>query len=265
MNVRSFTHRVGEIDWYCEQQGAGPHVILVPSGEGDCASFAATAAHLASDFTVLTFDMPGFSRTSKPRDAEDILISKLADQIAGLVSSLGAGRATFYGCSSGGVAVLDLLLRHPELVTNALVHEVPFPGRKMPLNNLVALDDEGIIKACRDLFENVMNEDPNAWRALGPETHARLDKNYITWVRRYVDPARSRPSFNPSDFAGSSLDWTIGGLTPVAPFFSNVQFCAKAGIEIGMLMCRHFPQVSIPLALAEHIKQKTLRYLTGKN
>jgi pimeloyl-ACP methyl ester carboxylesterase len=93
--VRRFEHNAGGIDWYCEQRGEGPPVVLVPSGEGDCASFEKVAAQLANDFTVLTFDMPGFSR-SHVRSPDDVSVPKLADQIADLVESLSLCPATFY-------------------------------------------------------------------------------------------------------------------------------------------------------------------------
>ena len=41
--------------------------MLVPSGEGDCGNFATVADALADEFTVLTFDIPGFSRSSVPQ------------------------------------------------------------------------------------------------------------------------------------------------------------------------------------------------------
>jgi len=50
---------------------------------------------------------------------------KLGDQIAGLVQSLGNDPAAFYGGSSGGLAILDLVVHHGEIVRNAIVHEVP--------------------------------------------------------------------------------------------------------------------------------------------
>ena len=72
--------------------GATCHIGAV--WEGDCASFEQVAQELANSFTVLTFDMPGFSR-SHVGSPEDISVSKLADQIAGLVQSLETHPATF--------------------------------------------------------------------------------------------------------------------------------------------------------------------------
>lgn len=120
----SFRHRVDSIDWYCESRGRGTTVVLIPSGEGDCGSFERVAASLSGEFTVLTFDMPGFSRSSDPPDFADYSLSRAAREVAALVRSLGLGPATFYGCSSGGVVALCLTADHPDLVRNAVVHNV---------------------------------------------------------------------------------------------------------------------------------------------
>jgi pimeloyl-ACP methyl ester carboxylesterase len=251
-SVRRFEHKADGIDWYCEQRGEGPHVVLVPSGEGDCASFEQVAAQLADEFTVLTFDTPGFSR-SQVQTAEDISVSKLADQIAGLVESLGTYPATFYGCSSGGFAVLDLVVRYPDIVRNAIVHEVPMATAAAQMASLAELDDAAIVESCKFVYGHVMNDDLAAWEALGDEYHARLANNYVTWVRRYV-AAELPPPHSPEDLAGKPITWTIGGLSPAALFFENVVLAVKSACSIGLLMCKHFPQVSAPEMLAEHIR-----------
>jgi pimeloyl-ACP methyl ester carboxylesterase len=254
--VRRFEHNTGGIDWYCEQRGEGPPVVLVPSGEGDCASFEEVAAHLANDFTVLTFDMPGFSR-SHVRSPDDVSVPKLADQIADLVESLKLCPATFYGCSSGGFAVLDLVVRHPNVVQTAIVHEVADAAAAAPLLSLTALDDAAIVETCKFAYGQILNDDLAAWEALGDEYHARLAKNYVTWVRRYLSPPLP-PSHSPDDLAGKPITWTVGGVTPAATFFENVVLAVKSGLPISLLMCKHFPQVSAPAMLAEHIRNNSL-------
>jgi pimeloyl-ACP methyl ester carboxylesterase len=123
MAVNAFRQHASGIDWYCEVRGNGPSVVLIPSGEGDCGNFGAVAEALADEFTVLTFDMPGFSRTVVPPDFGNVTATMLADQIAQLVKTLGMVPASFYGCSSGGLAVLSLASDHSQIVRNGIVHE----------------------------------------------------------------------------------------------------------------------------------------------
>jgi pimeloyl-ACP methyl ester carboxylesterase len=254
-SVRRFEQNTDGITWYCEQRGEGPPVVLVPSGEGDCASFEDVAARLANQFTVLTFDMPGFSR-SRTESREDIAVPKLAHQIADLIESLGMHPATFFGCSSAGFALLDLTIRYPHLVRNAVVHEVAMAGAAALLAGLAALDDSAVVESCKYAFGHVMNDDLAAWEALGDEYHERLSGNYVTWVRCYL-AAELPPPLSPEDLAGKPITWTIGGLNPAGMFFDNVVLAVQSGCPITLLPCKHFPQVSAPAMLAEHIRANT--------
>lgn len=247
------------IEWYCEQQGSGPNLILIPSGEGDCFSFSKIASILSVSFTVTTFDMPGFSRTVAPESMWENFKSLrlLSKQIVGLMDELSIESAHFYGCSSGGAAVLGLVADHPTRVTSGIVHEVPV-GEYKDVKALLKLDDDGIRDACRGLFRTVMCEDQAAWEALGPDYHARVDKNYVTWVKRYVGGLES-PSWSEKELQRKPVRWTIGALNPAGMFFDNVPIAVKAGIPIDLLSCKHFPQVTIPENLAEHIKESALR------
>lgn len=240
--------KVDSIEWYYERRGQGASVVLIPSGEGDCGSFEKTAIALARDFTVLTFDMPGFSRSSAPLDFDRYSMAQSATEVAALVRSLRLGPATFYGCSSGGQVALSLAIDHPDIVRNVAVHEVPLTPHPA-FEQLKALPDEQLVHVCRDLFRNQLNENPEAWDALGEQFHRRLDANYVTWVRK----AGVLRHFAVDDLRGKPVTWTIGGLTPAVAFFDNVMMARSADIPISLLMCKHFPQVSIPDVLANHI------------
>lgn len=245
----------GEILWHVEQRGGGPDIVLTPSGEGDCASFETVAQALAADYRVTTFDTPGFSRSTTSGDVE-ISMAALAGQVAHLVHALGIERATFYGCSSAGVAALELAANHAPLVHRAVVHEAALSeagdGRS-PLAGLVALDDAGISVACANIFKTMMNEDPVAWEALGEDYHRRLSMNYPVWVRQY-GAGRKHAPFDPVTLKDKPIVWTIGGLTEARFFFSNVRLSRRVGIDLELLPCKHFPQVSIPAILADHIR-----------
>ncbi len=245
--------RVDSIDWYYESNGRGPAVVLIPSGEGDCRSFENVGDLLSKEFSVLTFDMPGFSRSSEPPNFDRYSMTQAANEVAALVRSIGIESATFYGCSSGGLVALSLGADHPELVRNVVVHEVPLAPNPM-IARLTALSDDEVVRVCKDLFDNMMNENAEAWGALGEAYHKRLEKNFVTWVRRYVAAMDFR-TFTTEELRRRPVTWTIGGLTPAAAFFDNVITACNAGLPIGLLMCRHFPQVSIPEVLAEHIRK----------
>ena len=247
--------QVDSISWYYELRGRGPTIVLIPSGEGDCGSFEKVAIGLAGEFTVLTFDMPGFSRSSDPPEFGRYSMAQAANEVAALVRALGLGPATFYGCSSGGQVALSLAADHSDLVRKAIVHEVPLPPGNR--SDLTKLSDAEIVRACKDLFRNDLNENAAAWDGLGDAYHKRLERNYVTWVRRYVAGDRILRNFTVDELRRRPVTWTIGGLTPAARFFSNVVAAHSAGIPIGLLMCKHFPQVSVPEVLADHIRKAT--------
>jgi len=117
-----------------------------------------------------------------------------------------------------------------------------------------------VVKACQVTFPEFFNEDREAWDALGPEYHARLAKNYVTWIRGYTRLFDDL-SWSNEDLRKRPVTWTIGGKMPAESFYDNAIVATKAGIKIGLLDSKHFPQVSIPEALAEHIKMAALKYI----
>ena len=138
-------------------------------------------------------------------------------------------------------------------------HDVAFGARAQGCAHLKSRDFRGCAKArlgtqlCKDLFRNTLNENADAWDALGPEYHRRLERNYVTWVHQYV--RRPPRPFAIDELRRRPVVWTVGGLTPTVGTIGNFQVANATGIPIGLLMCRHFPQVSIPETLADHIAQ----------
>jgi len=267
--TQRFTHNLGEIVWYCERRGKGPTIVLIPSGEGDCASFDTVADALSGEFTVLTFDTPGFSRSSGPAESVSALL--LADQIASLVGSLGLVPATFYGCSSGGMAALSLAANHGDIVRNVIVHEaalmrdVAWPdAARARFVHLRSLDDAAIVQTCKEWFRNGMNSNLAAWDALGPDYHHRLEKNYVTWIRQYgkVSDSGDMPTYDRDDLSRRPIAWSIGGFSEVHFAISNLRVAGRAEIEVEILRWKHFPQVEIPEALVQHIRKHTNAHLS---
>ena len=241
-------------------------MVLIPSGEGDCASFQAVAEVLSDEFTVLTFDMPGFSRSGPPPEFGKVTATMLADQIATLVSSLSLGPAAFYGCSSAGLATLSLVAQHPKIVRNAFVHEAAL-ARDSVLPDATAvfalndLDDAAIVKRCQDLFRNELNSNARAWDAIGQEYHRRLARNYVTWVRRYLWAGLADHTYTAEELTCRPISWTVGGLRTSWIVATNVEVAHRADLKVDSLPCKHFPQVEIPHLLAARIRAHTKSHL----
>lgn len=269
VEVKAFTQESDDISWYCEMRGNGPVIVLIPSGEGDCGSFEKVADNLADEYTVLTFDMPGFSRSSTPPEFGDVTADMLGEWISGLVKFLGITSATFYGCSSAGQAVLSLVADHPDIVRNGIVHEAALLNPKdicWPeemagiLAHFKTMDDAAVSAACADFFRNGMNHNPQAWDDLGKEYHMRLEKNFVTWVKHYGMTVAMR-SYNADELIRKPIAWSVGGYSETWAMTGNICTAQRANIDIVYLRSKHFPQVSIPEELMVHIRENTKKYL----
>jgi pimeloyl-ACP methyl ester carboxylesterase len=120
---------------YTEARGAGPLLLFIVGGNGDPAVFSGVAGRLAGDFTVVTYARRGFvgSPVDGPIDDANRIAADVEDAVA-LIARHGGGPACVFGSSSGAIVALDLVARHPDRVSTAVVHEPPI---------LELLDDPG--------------------------------------------------------------------------------------------------------------------------
>ncbi|KAI1368445.1 zearalenone hydrolase [Xylaria arbuscula] len=264
MRTTGTTTTAEGINWYYEQEGTGPDIVLIPDGLGECHMFDKAIPLIASrGFRVTTFDMPGMSRSSNapPETYQDVTAQKLASYVISIVDKLGIDIATFWGCSSGGATVLALMAGYPERIRNVLAHEVPTYVRD-DLNGLSSLEgDDAMSQAMVNFVPHAMCGNLEAWASLGEECHARMWKNYPRWVRGYP---RTIPQSSPTDTAvlmKKPLYWTVGGSTEMYWFFDNVVTAAKAGVDIAYLPGKHFPYVSHPEDFAKHVVENTQNHL----
>ena len=111
---------------YTETRGAGPLLLFVVGGNGDPAVFSGVADRLAAHFTVVTYARRGFvsSPVDGPVDDANRIATDVEDAAA-LIARHGSGPARVFGSSSGAIVALDLVARHPELVSTVVVHEPP--------------------------------------------------------------------------------------------------------------------------------------------
>ncbi|MGH2562611.1 MAG: alpha/beta fold hydrolase [Thermomicrobiales bacterium] len=121
---RQLVHANGA-ELYCELRGEGPAVVFISGATGDAGHFDQLADQLAGEFTCVTYDRRGNSRSPKPPRWTQTSMDEQADDAAALIQALDLAPAAVFGTSGGAVILLNLLLRHPEVLRGAIVHEPP--------------------------------------------------------------------------------------------------------------------------------------------
>jgi len=110
---------------YYEIRGSGPPLLLIMGLTGDAGWFEPLAELLEGQFTVITYDRRGNSRSPRPEGWKSTSIAEQADDAAGLLSALSVSPAIVFGNSLGAMIALELVVRHPRAVRAAIVHEPP--------------------------------------------------------------------------------------------------------------------------------------------
>lgn len=111
---------------YYEVRGSGPAVLLIPGAGGDGGVFARSAERLADEFSVITYDRRGNSRSPVEGEAQAAATMRAqAADAAALIRECGYERAVVYGNSGGGIIALELLALDASVVKGMIVHEPP--------------------------------------------------------------------------------------------------------------------------------------------
>ncbi|MGH3152243.1 MAG: alpha/beta fold hydrolase [Streptosporangiaceae bacterium] len=110
---------------YYRTQGAGPALVLIGGGPSNADTLRRLAGELTGDFTVVTYDRRGYSRSHLDDPAQPATIAQHGDDVRRLVADLGAGPATVFGTSIGALIALALAASAPAAVAQVIVHEPP--------------------------------------------------------------------------------------------------------------------------------------------
>ncbi len=112
--------RVGDIEMYYVEAGAGEPLVLIMGFGGDHLAWGFQMPAFAARYRVIAFDNRGAGQT----DAPDLpyTIPLMADDTAGLMAVLGIERAHVLGASMGGMIAQEVALRHPARVRSLQLH-----------------------------------------------------------------------------------------------------------------------------------------------
>ena len=106
---------------HSEVTGDGPAVLLTHGFSASSHMFASTVPAIATDHTVIVWDMPGHGGSGAPEDPAEYSTRSFLDAMVGLIDAAGAERAVVLGHSLGGYLSLELALAHPDRVAGLVL------------------------------------------------------------------------------------------------------------------------------------------------
>ncbi|MET7882875.1 alpha/beta fold hydrolase [Streptomyces avermitilis] len=145
-------------DLYYEVCGGGPVLLVVPGGAGHPMGLDGMTERLATRFTVVTYDPLGLAHGRLGEPVEDQRVRTWSEGARRVLDAvLPDGESAYvFGSSSGAIAALDLLARHPQRLRHVVAHEPPV---------VAVLDDAAVQQA---MFTEVYE----VYRAAGLEAAA---------------------------------------------------------------------------------------------
>jgi pimeloyl-ACP methyl ester carboxylesterase len=108
---------------YYERRGEGPAVLFVSGATGDAGHWTGVADPLASQYSVVSYDRRGNSRSPRPSGWTVTTIDEQAEHAAALLVALQLEPATVFGTSAAAGIVAGLACATPQLTYEEMVAE----------------------------------------------------------------------------------------------------------------------------------------------
>ena len=172
-----------ELNYY--EHGTGEAIILVHGLGEEGLSWRLQIQEISQHYRVIAPDLRGHGKSGH-RDDEVITLRRFADDIAALARQLGVGQAHFCGLSLGGLVVLEIFCRHPNLVKSIILADtaVFFPPPDPLEERLELLDRLGLVEWAK-LASNIYLR-PDAPPAQKAELAAMVGRNRLAPYRQSV-------------------------------------------------------------------------------
>ncbi|SEG95241.1 Pimeloyl-ACP methyl ester carboxylesterase [Nonomuraea solani] len=113
---------------YYEKRGSGPILVISQSGEGDAGRSVDLVDRLADDYTVVTYDRRGLSRSAMDGRVAGVTVTEHADDLHHLLTELTDQPVRVLGSGIGAVIGLHLAIGHPAQVGLLVAHEPAAPS-----------------------------------------------------------------------------------------------------------------------------------------
>jgi pimeloyl-ACP methyl ester carboxylesterase len=256
------TVAAGTAELYYEVRGGGPPVLFIMGATGDGGHFTRVAELLADEFTVVTYDRRGNSRSPRPSGWSGTSIAEQADDAVALLRALDLVPAAVFATSLGAVYGVWLVLHRPEMLRGAILHE---PGLRAVLarreqaaaqtrqaveNGLAAGGPPGAVEA---FWRHVAGD--AGWDALPASVRERILGNGETLVEVEVG---SYESYRPDDAELAAVELPVmmlAGEETLPRFVEAAAWVAdRLGVEVERVPGGHAAYHTHPRELVDVIR-----------
>jgi pimeloyl-ACP methyl ester carboxylesterase len=253
---------------YYESRGDGSPLLFISGATGDAGHWADVVDPLADQYTVLSYDRRGNSRSPRPEGYTTTSVGEQADDAAALLEALALGSAVVYGNSSGAVILTELVLRRPDLLRGAVFHEPPYAAVTSTGDEVVAglqqLIGEGMAEGgpprATELFLRAVVGD-EVYESFEPEVRDRMLGNGEVLFGIEMEPVMSYlPTVD--QLAGVEVPCVVAAgidsRVPAAPlhwlYEASRWFASSLGARFVETPGAHVPQASHPRAFVDLLR-----------
>jgi len=257
-----------EVNLYYTIRGAGPMLLILQGGAGNADGSEDLANQLSDDFTVITYDRRGLSR-STPIQAERYEIAAHAADAARLIAALSDKPAFVFGSSIGALIGLELATHHGAHVRTLIAHEPPV------LRLLEGVEHEEALRRHTEVLETFQRdgipvamklmvalsgvdiddrepEVPAPALAADPKVAAQRFtdiQHFLTWDVPAV--TRYQPDIAALNAAGSRIVPAVGSTSPATmPYRCATALAAVLGVRVAEFPGGHSGYILRPKAFA---------------
>ena len=252
---------VNGTELYYELRGAGPSLLLIMGATGDSGVFERFADLLAEEFTVVAYDRRGNGRSPRSASWDTTSPEEQADDAVALLDALGLAPAALFGTSSGGIFALATLIRHPQAVRAAVLHEPalvtlfddPAEARSTISGVVTPAIESGGPRAGIESFIRLVAGDAS-WEQLNPIVRERM----LATAGTYFEIEIGRfDTYLPDDDTLASITAPAHLLVgdDSLPYFAQAarRLAARLHVEITHVPGGHFGYLDHPAPMAQTV------------
>jgi pimeloyl-ACP methyl ester carboxylesterase len=138
------TIRADGTSLYYERRGRGPALLMISGGGGDAGYYTEVAERLSAEYTVLTYDRRGNSRSVVDDRSLPLRMAEQSSDALAVLAHNDFSSALVFGGSGGALIGLDLAAGHSEAVDGLIAHEPP-------VLSLLSTEDKAMFDDIREI------------------------------------------------------------------------------------------------------------------